>query len=204
MPPRRRRYTNKPKRKSSSQRALPVTLNPEVWLRGSVDIAKYRESVLIDQDFMCAVSGLPLERDGSNSCLDHKHVGSCEKHYQDEGKVRGVLEPQVNLLEGQFLKLYKKSSLYEKYGLSFSELLINMGGYLQKDNSNHPYHKEVMTTYRKQIQRLTKRAIVDKISKDFNKTVDINNKKEVLVQECCFYFVERIEQKERCVAKNQN
>lgn len=186
MPPRRRRYTNKPKRKSSSPRALPVKLDPEVWLRNSKDIASYRESLLIEQDYMCAISGLPLDRDGGNSCLDHAHVGSPS---EVDGKVRGCLENSTNALEGMFLSKFNKLKMKERYGLDFPTFLINMGEYLQQDNSHHPYHVSYMTDLRNYIKRLTRVEIASKIRLEFNINAEETEPKGELVQKYMQAFV---------------
>jgi len=183
MPPRRRRYTNKPKRKSSTPRALPVTLNPEVWLHNSKDIADWRDSMLIEQDYMCAISGLPLTKD--TSVADHCHSNG----EGEAGRMRGVLENSTNALEGMFLSKFNKLKMKERYGLDFPTFLINMGEYLQQDNSRHPYHVSYMTDLRNYIKRLTRSEIASKIRSEFKIDADEAEPKGELVQKYMQAFV---------------
>lgn len=196
---RKRRYTNKPKRKSSSPRAKPIKLDPNVWLRNSSDIAKYRESMLIDQDNMCAISFLPL--DVNNSTLDHAHSDSPSNI---DGKVRGCLESQVNMLEGRYLKLFKKARLEVKYGLDFPTFLINMGLYLQQDNSSNPYHYNYMTDLRNHIKRLTRSEIASKIRNEFNIEAVETEAKGELVRRYTQAFVDAVEYNEKLNKEKQN
>ena len=106
-------------------------------VNNSERIRDMRISELISQEYKCAISGLPLSPD--NSALDHSHIDSCCGENSD-GRVRGVILPQINLLEGKFLKQFKKFKLKEKYGLDFPTFLVNMGEYLKEDNSENLLH----------------------------------------------------------------
>ena len=183
----------KTRKKSRQPRAKPVKLDPEVWLRGSKAISQYRASELIEQDYLCGISSLPLTAD--NSVADHLHFGGmCPD--QIEGKLRGILLSEINLMEGKFLRTFKKSKVNEKYGLTFPELLISMGLYLQKDNSEKPYHFEVMTTLRNHIKRLTKEQIVSKIQTEFKLEACKTEPKVELVRRYVQAFVELVEHNE--------
>lgn len=189
---RKRRYTNKPRRRSSSPRAKPIKLDPTVWLRNSKDIADYRASELIDTDYKCAVSGLPLNL--SNSTLDHAHA---DAGGGVDGRVRSVLQAEVNLIEGRFLKLFKKARLDKKYGLNFAEFLVSLGEYLQEDNSHKPYHFAYMTDLRNHIKRLNKEVIVDKLLKEFNIEESVKTNKGELVRRYIQCFVDLVEKKDK-------
>lgn len=179
---RRRRHTNKPKRKSSTPRSLPIKLDPEVWLRTSKEIAEWRDSMLIEQDHMCAVSSLPLNF--SNSVCDHDH---------QLGRCRGVLENSTNALEGMFLSKFNKLKMKERYGLDFPTFLINLGEYLQQDNSHHPYHNGYMNDLRNYIKRLTRTEIASKIRNEFKIDADETEPKGELVRRYVQEFVSLVE-----------
>lgn len=189
---RRKRRTYTKTKKSSSVRAKPIKLDPDIWLRNSKDIALYRDKELLHQDYKCGISGLPLTV--SNSCLDHCHFYSCGGDYQKEGKVRGVLERQINLLEGQFLKSFKRSGLQDKYGLIFSEVLMGMAEYLQEDNKTKPYHPEIVTTLRKHMNRLNRAQITERLLQDFNIVKESTEVKRDLVHYYCQAFVDTVEE----------
>ena len=189
---RRRKYTNRLRRKSSTPRAKPVKLDPEVWLKDSKAIAAYRESLLIDQDYMCAISGLPIT--GDNSCLDHAHAGSPS---EVDGKVRGCLENSTNALEGMFLSKFNKLKMRERYGLDFPQFLINMGEYLQQDNNDKPYHYKYMSDLRNHIKRLNREEIVDKLLKEFNIKESPTTEKGELVRRYTKEFVDTVERLEK-------
>ncbi len=175
--------------KSKQPRAKPIKLSPKYWLSGAKDIRTYRDSMLIEQDGRCAVSFLPL--DINNSTLDHDHF---------TGRVRGCLQSEYNLLEGRYLKLYKKARLKEKYNVDFPEFLINLGEYLQRDYSHMPLHHELMTTQRKYIKRLTKAQITSKLLSDFKiKVVGDESHRDLvyMYMKAWVDMVETIEKKRR-------
>ena len=192
---RRRRKNSKTKAKPP--RASPIKLDPKVWVRSGKSITDYRESLLLDQEGVCAISGLPLNSSSvplhSNSVLDHAHADSPNV----DGKCRGVLLSEINMLEGRYLKLFKKSKLGEKYGLTFPELLINIGQYLQQDNSEYKYHHKFMDDLRKNISRLRKDKIVDMLLKDFNILAKGTTEKRELVRLYIQAFVALVEEKEK-------
>ena len=183
---RRRKYTNRPRRKSSAPRAKPVKLDPDVWLKDSKAIAAYRESLLIEQDYLCAISGLPLNKD--NSVGDHDHIN---------GRMRGILENSTNALEGMFLSKFNKLKMSERYGLDFPQFLINMGEYLQQDNSDKPYHYKYMSDLRNHIKRLNREEIVDKLFKEFNIKESPTTEKGELVRRYTQEFVDMVERLEK-------
>ncbi|MCP4985252.1 MAG: hypothetical protein GY928_04025, partial [Colwellia sp.] len=124
--------------KSKQPRAKPVKLSPKYWVSGAKAIREHRDSMLVEQEGRCAISHLPLSE--SNSVLDHCHADGAGT----DGRCRGVLESQVNMLEGRYLKLFKKAKLKEKFGLDFPSFLVNMGLYLQQDNSKQKFHYAYM------------------------------------------------------------
>jgi len=140
----------------------------------NTDIAKYREEVLTEQKGFCAITGLPLE----TGVLDHTHERGCGK----EGACRGVLLSEVNMLEGRYLQLFQRLKLDVKYGLTFPEFLINMGTYLQKDNSKQPLHPKYMDDFRKKVKRWKKETLIKKLKEDFDIVVEEKTLVKDLVQ----------------------
>ena len=111
----------KPRRKSRSK---TVVLDPKFWLRNSKDIALFRENKLKAQKGKCAITGVGLKV----GCLDHTHADGIGT----DGRCRGVLLSEVNMLEGRYLQLFKKAKLDKKYNLDFPSFLVNMGEYLMQ------------------------------------------------------------------------
>lgn len=188
MPRRKRKSSPK---KSRQPRAKPIKLDPDVWVRSGKSITDYRSSLLFEQEGLCAISGLPLTE--TNSVLDHAHADSGGGV---DGKCRGVLQSDINMIEGRYLKLFKKAKLNERFGLTFAQLLINMGQYLQQDNSDRKYHYKYMDDLRKYISRLRKDQIELKLYKDFDIVITGKEDKRELVRMCIQAFVELVEQNE--------
>ena len=143
--------------------AKKVTLDSSLWLRNSQEIRAYRIKKLKSQGSKCAISGVPLE----TGCLDHTHKDGAGS----DGCVRGVLLSEVNMLEGKYLKLFKKMKLDTKYNLTFPEFLINMGTYLQQSNEGNLLHHKYMEDFRKEVKRWRKDTLIRKLKEDFNITV---------------------------------
>ncbi len=183
----------KPRRKSRKPRAKAIRLNPLFWVRNAKDITQYRDAELFEQGGKCAISGLPLT-DSSKATLDHAHSASGGGV---DGKVRGVLETQINMMEGRYLKLFQKAKLDVKYGLTFPTFLINMGEYLLQDNSDKPYHVGYMNDLRKYISRLRKDQIESKLLIDFKIPITGKEDKGELVRLYTQAFVDLVEEKEK-------
>tara|TARA_Y100000588_G_scaffold170332_1_gene184140 strand:- start:8989 stop:9537 length:549 start_codon:yes stop_codon:yes gene_type:complete len=179
MPRRRRRIKS---------RAKSVKLSEEVWLRNSKDIQLYRERILEEQGGVCAITQVPLKV----GALDHTHKDGCGK----EGACRGVLLSEVNMLEGRYLKLFRKLKLEEKYDIDFPEFLISLGEYLKQDNSKSPLHFKYMDDFRKQVKRWRKDTLISKLKEDFNIIADEKLLVSELVQMYMQKWVDQIEQQE--------
>lgn len=154
-----------------------VTL-PDNWLRNNLEVKQYKESL----EQACKVTGSSL-----NLVLDHTHCNGIG----DDGKVRGLLTSEVNMLEGRFLGLFKKMRIEEKYSCTFPEFLIKLGHYLEEDNSDNPYHYAYMAEVRKKINRLTKESLESKILEDFKIKVSGLDKK-TLVQKYMELWIESL------------
>ena len=150
------------KRKSP---AKGIILSDEKWLR-KVKVKEERDKLLLEQEGKCAISTIPIE----TGALDHDH---------ETGLCRGVLLSEVNMLEGRYLKLFNKLKLSEKYGISFSGMLISMGEYLNKDYSSSKLHYGLMESYRKKISRLTKPVLQDKLLSEYG-IISVGDKKELV------------------------
>lgn len=151
------------KRRSHRKPAKKITLDPEFWLRNSQEIRQYREKKLRDQRGKCAITEVKIDV----GCLDHTHKDGIG----EDGCVRGVLLSEANMLEGKYLKLFKKLKLDTKYGIDFPDFLIGMGNYLKQDNSGNLLHHKFMEDYRKQVIRWRKDTLISRLREDFNITV---------------------------------
>lgn len=176
------------RRSPAKKKAKPVKLSPSHWVRNAEDIKKYRESKLIEQDYRCAISGIPLN--GSNSVVDHTHSNGAGA----DGRCRGVILSELNTLEGKFLRQFKRLRMKDKYGLDFAETLINMGEYLQKDNSKEPLHHAFMSEWRSYIERLTKDEIRLRLKRDLNITEEDTMTHRDLVHRYIQAWVDKIEE----------
>lgn len=168
-----------------AKRAKTIKLDKELWLRAASDIKVYRKEALEKQDGKCAISGVPLEV----GVLDHTHKDGCG----EDGRCRGVLLSEINMLEGRYLKLFKRLKLDIKYGLTFPEFLISMGEYLQKDNSESPMHHKFMDDFRKQVSRYRKDTLVRKLKEEFNMGISPLTTQGDLVQIYIQNWVYRLE-----------
>lgn len=177
--------------RKKGKRAKAIKLDKSVWLRNSNDIKTYRQSELVEQEFKCAITGLPLTND--NSVLDHTHANGIGV----DGKVRGVLLSEVNCLEGKYLKSFQKLKLDTKYGIDFPQFLINMGHYLLQDNSNKPYHFKYMADLRDHLKYLRKDTLSKKLKNDFGITVEAAMDKRELIRLYTQSFVNLVEEKEK-------
>jgi len=151
---------------------------PEDWLRNAKGVKEYKDSL----EQLCEITG-----HSGNLVLDHTH----DNGIGCDGKVRGLLTSEVNMLEGRFLGLFKKMKIEQKYDIDFPEFLVRMGNYLKKDNSDKPYHYAYMNEVRKKIDRLTKDKVEDKILTDFGKRISGLDKKS-LVQEYIKLWLEEL------------
>ena len=182
----RRRTT---KTNPSSPRAKPVKLNPAVWLR-QTDIPQWRDNELLHQEGLCQITGLPLNID--NSVADHTHSDG----EGVDGKMRGVILGEANSLEGMYLKKFKRFKMGKKFNLDFPTFLINLGEYLQQDNSKQKYHYKYMTELRDHIKRLNRQDIVDKLFKEFNISSEVTETHGELVRLYTQSFVDLVEFRE--------
>lgn len=169
------------KRKRTKARSKNIVLDSNIWVK-STDIAAVRKQKLLEQDGNCAITGNPVQK----PVLDHLHLfyeDNCDINpYQEEGRCRGVLESQVNTLEGRYLTLYCHARIQEKYGISFPDMLISMGEYLKQDNSQEKFHYMYMEEKRKKVRSWRKDVLISNLKQDFNVTVDEKTLVKDLVQ----------------------
>lgn len=186
----------RPRRRSKTKsRAKAIKLSKEYWLRNNKEIKAYRDAELLEQDYRCAISFLPL--DDSNSCLDHQHMcgdGLPQGDILTDGRVRGVLQRDLNLLEGKYLSYFKRMKLGERFNLNFADTLVNMGLYLQQDNSDKPLHYKFAADWRSYISKLTKVEILSKLKNEFGIEPDKTTLKRDLVRLFVQEWVDRLEE----------
>lgn len=156
------------------KRSKTITLHPEIWLRNSNDIKYERARKLEEQGGKCAVSGADI----TSGVLDHTH----KKGIGEDGRLRGVLASEVNMLEGRFLKLFQRSKIEDKYGITFDDFLISLGEYLKKDNTQEKFHFKYMDDFRKEVKRWTKPILLVRLQEDFNIKMDEKTLVSELVQ----------------------
>lgn len=159
------------RRKSPSK---PITLSDEVWLRNSKEITTYREQLLKGQGNVCPITLEYME----SGVLDHVHIEGIGL----DGQVRGVLSQKANLLEGYFLKIFKRFKVEENCGADFPTFLIRLGQYLQQDRTGNPLHFKYMDEMRKKVQRKTIPVLLEMLESDFNITANKTTSKRDLVQ----------------------
>jgi hypothetical protein len=183
----------KVKRKQKRSRAKAIRLSREIWLRNAKEIKEYRDTELMLQEGRCVISGIPLDEDTRLPVLDHCHSAG----EGTDGKVRGVLLSEINMLEGKYLKLFRRMKLDEKYGLTFPTFLINMGEYLLQDNSERPLHFKYMSDFRDYIKRFNRITLVSKLKKDFNIDAEPTEAHNELVRLYIQAWVDIVEYKEQ-------
>lgn len=154
---------------------------PDEWIKNTKEVKEYKSKC----ESTCSVTKTCSDR----LVLDHTHIDGIGT----DGKVRGLLCSEVNMLEGRFLSLFKRSSIEGKYGMDFPNFLINLGEYLLKDNSSEPYHYQYMDEMRKRINRLTVSEIRSKLQDDYQEE-DITGTKKELVQRYIQLWVDNIKE----------
>ncbi len=178
--------------KRRKTRSKPIKLDHRFWLRNAKEIRAYRERELLLQEYRCSITNLPLDEE--NAVTDHAH--SCARGGfgdTDDGRVRGIISSDLNLLEGKYLKLFRKMRIGEKYNITFPDLLINMGEYLNEDYSEKPLHVNFMSELRNYIKRLNKSEILDKLESDFGIRAEKCTLHRDLVQIYVQEWVDRLE-----------
>ena len=181
-----------PKRRYTKKKSKSIILDPTIWVKQG-DVKSVREYKSKEQNKRCAISKHLLE----NPVLDHLHIqkdGNQDINpWQEEGRCRGVLESTLNMLEGRYLQLYNKANIQEKYGISFPDMLINMGEYLKINNSQEKFHYMYMNEMRKEVKRWNKNYLIKKLLDDFNLKVDNKLSVAELTQAYIQYWVYEVE-----------
>jgi hypothetical protein len=94
------------------------------------EIKAYREELLIRQGGRDPITGLQIK----DAVLDHDHVS---------GRVRCVLQREVNSFEGKVWNAYKR--FIRPLGASYEDVLISIIEYWSKDYSANPMHPKHLT-----------------------------------------------------------
>lgn len=177
------------RRKKRSKR---VTLDDRMWVK-STEVSNIRKSKLDKQGGNCAIHGKPPDK----PVLDHVHLfyeGNYDINpYIEEGRCRGVLESDLNMIEGRYLKLYQNARIQEKYNISFPDMLVNMGKYLKLDNSSEKFHYMYVDEMRKKIKYWRKDHLLLRLKEDYNLEPSRDTLMADLVQLYLQYWVYEIE-----------
>ena len=94
------------------------------------EIKSFREELLIRQGGRDPITGLQIK----DAVLDHDHVS---------GRVRCVLQREVNSFEGKVWNAYKR--FIRPLGASYEDVLISIIEYWSKDYSANPMHPKHLT-----------------------------------------------------------
>ena len=172
-------------RRTRKTRSKTITLHKDIWLRNSEDIKHVRKVKLQKQGGKCAVSGAKI----TNGVLDHTHKNGIG----EDGRIRGVLASEVNMLEGRFLKLFQRSKIEDKYEISFEDFLISLGNYLKMDNTMELFHFKYMDDFRKEVKRWNKTELLARLKSDFNIVMDQKTLASELVQVYIQHWVYEVE-----------
>lgn len=101
------------------KKAFNLQYDKELWVKGSTQIKKFRDELLIDA---LELKELPFGTEGmSQVCLDHNH---------NNGKCRGCLRSDINLYLGR-LELYHRK-LFSKTNVDMLTILKYLVEYLEK------------------------------------------------------------------------
>jgi hypothetical protein len=168
------------------RRSKTVRLNPEIWVRNAEDVKVVRSLKLKNQGGVCAITLARIP----TGVLDHAHDSAS---LSEDGRIRGVLSTEVNMLEGRFLKLFKKVRIQDKYGITFEDFLINMGNYLKQSNSQEKFHFKYMDDFRKVVKRWRKPEILLRLKEDFGIELSDKTLMAELVQIYVQHWVYQVE-----------
>jgi hypothetical protein len=102
------------------------------------EIKAYREELLIRQGGRDPITGLQIK----DAVLDHDHVS---------GRVRCVLQREVNSFEGKVWNAYKR--FIRPLGASYEDVLTSVIKYWKKDYSENPMHPKHLTDKDKLVRK---------------------------------------------------
>lgn len=143
-------------------------------------ITAYRKKLLDEQGGVCAILGEPM----SNPCLDHDHF---------DGKCRGVIGAEINLFEGQVQKLWSKH-LNGKTDVSMSEALRRMADYLEQDNSDKPFHDDILKDLKSAFRRRTKQTIAKNAVENLGIVISEDIEKVDMISQYVAEFIKQLEE----------
>jgi len=165
----------------TKQKKIAVELNPDLWLRNTEDVRKWREEHK-PKSGLCPI----LEIKPKVWTLDHDHA---------TGEVRGVISSLSNLAEGRLNKVYEKY-LAQHTHLSFSEVIRNLADYLESEEYfENILHHRLVEDQRKHLNRCTKATIAIKAKNSYD--LDLNEdemSKEEMIYAYLVEFVKAYEE----------
>lgn len=175
----KRRY-NRPKKAPALKRKLAKpTLNPDLWIMNTNEVAQMREEVLSSNGGLCEMTGEPIKRPS----LDHDH--------SDPPVVRGVISQHCNTMEGYLIKYFNK---YCKHNtkLTLSEFLRKMADYFEKDWNRGLHHRAISDKQTK-LCRTTNQELIDILINDYNHIPESGLLKDDLINLIIDFYIKDLE-----------
>ncbi|EKT3979538.1 endonuclease VII [Klebsiella aerogenes] len=126
------------------------------------EIPNYKNQLFISQGGLCALTGLAL-KDSNSSHLDHDHILTGP----EAGRIRGLLCPQANVLEGRIKHQFKRSGLDGK--IDYIDFLKRLIQYLEKDYTSNPVHPQIIPDLKNKFKRMNLSEMKD-VLKDYDTT----------------------------------
>jgi hypothetical protein len=127
---------------------------PTIDLYTPTDVKKVREQLLIEQDGLCAITGLEIPP--KQACLDHSHQTQ---------KVRAVAHRQSNAALGKLENIATRYLSYWYPG-KLSDFLRQCAAYLENSNEDRWYHpgwiKRVKADFNK-LNETQKKSVLSKL-----------------------------------------
>ncbi|HBT3063103.1 TPA: endonuclease VII [Klebsiella aerogenes] len=124
------------------------------------EIPNYKNQLFNSQGGLCALTGLAL-KDSNSSHLDHDHILTGP----EAGRIRGLLCPQANVLEGRIKHQFKRSGLDGK--IDYIDFLKRLVRYLEKDYTNNPTHPQLIPDLKNKFKRMNL-SEMKRILKDYD------------------------------------
>lgn len=112
------------------------------------------------QEGRCLLCERELNEDIFSNHLDHDH----ELVGEEAGRVRGLLCPLCNALEGQIKHKFGRSGLLSK-DVDISEWLLNLSKYYQADTTQNNIHPQYVNDKAKWFTRLDKPDMLAELSR---------------------------------------
>ncbi|QYC52460.1 packaging and recombination endonuclease [Salmonella phage SSBI34] len=169
-----RRFTSKEK----VTKPIKVDYDRSNWVAGA-KLTAYRKKLLDEQGGVCAILKEPMDK----PCLDHDHF---------DGKCRGVIGSELNMFEGSVQKLWSKH-LEGKTEITMSEALRRLADYLEQDNSDKPFHDDILKDLKKALRSRTKETISRNAMNNLGISISEDLEKVEMIQQYIAEFIRQLE-----------